>query len=150
MHGGWCWRDVRHMLGTAGHEVHTPTLTGQGDRRHLLSRDVSVGTHVQDVTELLAFENLYDIHLVLHSYGAFWLGRLPPRRAIGSPQSFISAPSSRVLASVYSMSSLQLLRSGIGSRRPATATGGGCPPPTPSSPNGGSPPRKRRHGSVPG
>jgi len=32
MHGGWCWRDVRHMLGTAGHEVHTPTLTGQGDR----------------------------------------------------------------------------------------------------------------------
>ena len=74
MHGGWCWRDVRHLLGTAGHEVHTPTLTGQGDRRHLLSRDVSVGTHVQDVTELLAFENLYDIHLVLHSYGGILAG----------------------------------------------------------------------------
>lgn len=34
MHGGWCWRDVRSALRAEGHETFTPTLTGQGDRRH--------------------------------------------------------------------------------------------------------------------
>ena len=33
MHGGWCWRHVHRELSQRGHDVHRPTLTGQGDRR---------------------------------------------------------------------------------------------------------------------
>lgn len=74
MHGGWCWRDVRTALLADGHVVHTPTLTGQGDRRHLLTRDVHVSTHVADLVELLAFEDLHDVVLVLHSYAGVLAG----------------------------------------------------------------------------
>ncbi len=74
MHGGWCWRDVRGPLRAAGHTVFTPTLTGQGDRRHLLTRDVGVKTHVDDLTNLLWFEDLHDVHLVLHSYAGVLAG----------------------------------------------------------------------------
>ena len=38
-HGSWCWARVRRLLTTEGHEVFTPTLTGVGERSHLLSRD---------------------------------------------------------------------------------------------------------------
>ena len=52
MHGGWCWRDVQRRLGRQGHDVHRPTLTGQGDRRAALSPDVGLDTHVADLEEL--------------------------------------------------------------------------------------------------
>lgn len=76
MHGGWCWRDVQHRLEVRDHRVHAPTLTGQGDRRHLLSPDVGVDTHVRDLAELLWFEDLDDVHLVLHSYAGILAGPL--------------------------------------------------------------------------
>jgi pimeloyl-ACP methyl ester carboxylesterase len=74
MHGAWCWRDVRAPLHATGHTVFTPTLTGQGDRRHQMTRDVGVDTHVDDITELLWFEDLHDVHLVLHSYAGVLAG----------------------------------------------------------------------------
>lgn len=74
MHGGWCWRDVRPLLVAAGHEVRTPTLTGQGERAHLLAPEVGLGTHVRDLCEHLAFEDLHDVHLVLHSYAGILAG----------------------------------------------------------------------------
>ena len=74
MHGGWCWRDVRRHLAMQGHDVYTPTLTGQGDRRRLLARDVGVATHVSDITDVLWFEDLHDVHLVLHSYAGVLAG----------------------------------------------------------------------------
>jgi pimeloyl-ACP methyl ester carboxylesterase len=74
MHGGWCWRDVRQPLRASGHTVFTPTLTGQGDRRHLLTREVGVSTHVDDLTSLLWYEDLRDVHLVLHSYAGVLAG----------------------------------------------------------------------------
>ena len=74
MHGGWCWRDVRRHLAMQGHDVYTPTLTGQGDRRRLLARDVGVATHVSDITDVLWFEDLHDVHLVLHSYAGVHAG----------------------------------------------------------------------------
>ena len=79
MHGGWCWRGVREQLETAGHTVHTPTLTGQGDRRHLLTPDVGVGTHVDDILELLWFEDLRDVVLALHSYSGVLAGPVVER-----------------------------------------------------------------------
>lgn len=74
MHGGWCWCDVRARLAAAGHSVHTPTLTGQGDRRHLLTPEVGVGTHVRDLVDLLWFEDLDDVVLGLHSYAGVLAG----------------------------------------------------------------------------
>ena len=35
-HGGWCWRRVSDLLERQGHKVFTPTLTGLGERSHLL------------------------------------------------------------------------------------------------------------------
>jgi len=68
-HGGWCWQRVAPLLRAAGHEVHTPTLTGLGERAHLLTPEVSLETHVADVANVLAYEDLTDVVLVGHSYG---------------------------------------------------------------------------------
>jgi pimeloyl-ACP methyl ester carboxylesterase len=68
-HGSWCWARVRRLLSAKGHEVFTPTLTGLGERSHLLSRDIGFETHVWDVINLLIWENLRDVVLVGHSYG---------------------------------------------------------------------------------
>jgi pimeloyl-ACP methyl ester carboxylesterase len=68
-HGGWCWRRVADRLKAAGHRVFCPTLTGLGERAHLLSRDVNLETHIADVVGVLESEELEDVVLVGHSYG---------------------------------------------------------------------------------
>ena len=68
-HGGWCWRRVADRLTAAGHRVFCPTLTGLGERAHLLTREVNLGTHIADVVGLLEAEELNDVVLVGHSYG---------------------------------------------------------------------------------
>jgi len=70
-HGSWCWARVRRLLAAGAHRVFTPTLTGVGERSHLLSRDVGLDTHVADVANLMIWEDLRDIVLVGHSYGGF-------------------------------------------------------------------------------
>jgi len=66
--GSWCWKGVRRKLMASGHEVFTPTLTGLGERSHLLSQDVDLSVHVLDVVNLIKWEDLHDIVLVGHSY----------------------------------------------------------------------------------
>ena len=68
-HGGWCYRKVARLMRKAGHEVYTPTLTGMGERRHLLGPDVDLETHIADVAGVLEFEDLHNVILVGHSYG---------------------------------------------------------------------------------
>jgi pimeloyl-ACP methyl ester carboxylesterase len=68
-HGGWCWSRVSPLLRAAGCEVHAPTLTGLGERAHLLSPEISLSTHVDDVVSLLADQDLRGVILVGHSYG---------------------------------------------------------------------------------
>jgi pimeloyl-ACP methyl ester carboxylesterase len=68
-HGSWCWKRVRSSLQSKGHEVFTPTLTGVAERSHLLSRYVNLETHIQDVLNLIRWEELSDIVLCGHSYG---------------------------------------------------------------------------------
>lgn len=67
-HGGWCWSRVAQRLRAAGHLVFAPTLTGLGERRHLISPLVNLDTHVADVVNLLEAEELNDVVLVGHSY----------------------------------------------------------------------------------
>jgi pimeloyl-ACP methyl ester carboxylesterase len=67
--GGWCWRWVAPLLREVGHEVHTPTLTGHGERLHLASPEINLDTHIQDIVNVLEFEDLIDVVLVGWSYG---------------------------------------------------------------------------------
>jgi pimeloyl-ACP methyl ester carboxylesterase len=68
-HGGWCWRRVSDLLEKKGHKVFTPTLTGLGERSHLLDAKVNLDTHITDVVNVIKWEGLSDIVLVGHSYG---------------------------------------------------------------------------------
>lgn len=68
-HGGWCWERVARLLRAQGHEVHTPTLSGMGEHTHLLSRQITLQTHVQDVVSYLDTWELQGVVLVGHSYG---------------------------------------------------------------------------------
>lgn len=70
-HGGWCWERVVALLTDKGHRTYAPTLTGLAERAHLLSRDITLATHVADVVDLIRAERLTDIVLVGHSYGGF-------------------------------------------------------------------------------
>jgi len=68
-HGGWCWKKLTPLLRAAGHDVFAPTLTGLGERSHLLTRDVDLDTHITDIVQVLEFEDLENVILVGHSYG---------------------------------------------------------------------------------
>ena len=57
-HGSWCWKRVRKALQAEGHDVFTPTLTGVGERSHLISPQVNLDTHVDDVVNLIRWEEL--------------------------------------------------------------------------------------------
>src|SRR5574337_1011885 len=66
--GAWYWRPVQHALIRAGHHAHAVTLTGLGERAHLLSPAITLETHIADVRAALAAEELADCILVAHSY----------------------------------------------------------------------------------
>ena len=66
--GAWYWRPVQHALIRAGHHAHAVTLTGLGERAHLLSPAITLGTHIADVRQALAAEEMKDCILVVHSY----------------------------------------------------------------------------------
>ncbi len=67
--GGWVWRKVAPRLREAGHVVYTPTLTGLGERVHLATPEVGLTTHIDDIVNMLVFEELTGVVLAGHSYG---------------------------------------------------------------------------------
>jgi pimeloyl-ACP methyl ester carboxylesterase len=85
-HGGWCWRRVSDLLERQGHKVFTPTLTGLGERSHLLRAGINVSTHVTDVANLLKWEGLSNVVLCGHSYGGLVVSGVAEKSAgaIGS------------------------------------------------------------------
>lgn len=70
-HGGWCWRRVADILQSRGHLVFTPTLTGLGERSHLINQDIDLATHITDVVNIFQWEELKGVVLCGHSYGGF-------------------------------------------------------------------------------
>lgn len=70
-HGGWCYTRVRDRLEAQGHRVFTPTLTGLGERSHLMSKDINLDTHITDVVNVIKWENLRNVVLCGHSYGGW-------------------------------------------------------------------------------
>ena len=67
--GSWCWRRVTPLLRAAEHEAYPVTLTGVGERSHLLSKDIRLATHIRDVVNVIDNEELDSVVLVGHSYG---------------------------------------------------------------------------------
>jgi pimeloyl-ACP methyl ester carboxylesterase len=67
--GGWVWKRLVPHLRAAGHAVYTPTLTGLGDRVHLSCGGIDLELHIQDVVNVLRYEDLYQVVLVGWGYG---------------------------------------------------------------------------------
>ena len=80
-HGGWCWKKLTPLLTDRGHRVFAPTLTGLGERAHLLSPAVDLTTHIQDITAVLEYEDLHDVVLVGHSYGGMVIAGVAEKAA---------------------------------------------------------------------
>jgi pimeloyl-ACP methyl ester carboxylesterase len=72
-HGGWCWDAVAQILRSHGHRVFAPTLSGLGERAHLLSPDIGLQMFVQDVVDVFEEHDLSDVILVGHSFGGVTL-----------------------------------------------------------------------------
>ena len=81
--GGWDWKTVAQLLSANNHIVYRPTLTGLGEKYHLNNPDVNLTTHINDVVNLIVFEDLHDVVLVGHSYGGMVItgviDRIPER-----------------------------------------------------------------------
>lgn len=67
--GGWEWKRTGKFLADDGHAVYRVTLTGLGERMHLNGPEIDLQTHINDVVNLILFEDLHDIVLTGHSYG---------------------------------------------------------------------------------
>ncbi len=78
-HGGWCWKRVRPLLEAKGHDVFTPTLTGVGERSHLLTRETRLETHITDIVNVIRWEELSDVVLCGHSYGGMVISGVADR-----------------------------------------------------------------------
>ena len=81
--GGWEWKSTGKFLTDDGHTVYRATLTGLGERMHLNSPDIDLQTHINDVVNLILFEDLHDVVLTGHSYGGMVItgviDRIPER-----------------------------------------------------------------------
>ena len=67
-HGGWVWNEISEILRYQRYSVSTPTLTGLGEKKHLLSSKITIETFIEDIVNHIIFENLNNIILVGHSF----------------------------------------------------------------------------------
>jgi esterase/lipase len=73
------WRQLAPGLREAGHKVYAPTLTGIGERKHLLNREIDLDTHIQDEIGVIDDADLSDIVLVGHPFGGMVIGGVADR-----------------------------------------------------------------------
>lgn len=66
--GGWRNAAVARKLRAQGYEVFTPTLTGLGERVHLANSVTNLDTHIEDIANVIRFEDLTEVILCGHSY----------------------------------------------------------------------------------
>jgi pimeloyl-ACP methyl ester carboxylesterase len=67
--GGWTFADLVARLKRAGHEAHAVTLSGPDVAPEPSTANINLDTHIADVVELLAVEDLSEVILCSHSYG---------------------------------------------------------------------------------
>jgi pimeloyl-ACP methyl ester carboxylesterase len=84
-HGAWCWRNVVRQLTAAGHHAHAVTLTGVGERVHLMSPAITLETFIADVVNAMDAEEMARPVLAVHSFagmiGTAIADRMPLRLA---------------------------------------------------------------------
>jgi pimeloyl-ACP methyl ester carboxylesterase len=80
-HGAWCWSRVLPPLWAAGHRAFAVSLTGVGERAHLLSKNITLDTHIADVVSVIEAEELLDAVLVGHSYAGMVITGVADRLA---------------------------------------------------------------------
>ncbi|MEY4099728.1 MAG: hypothetical protein RL300_899 [Pseudomonadota bacterium] len=78
-HGAWCWKDVAKRLRALQHEVYTPTLTGLGERSHLMASRPTLETFIEDVAQVIRYEDLSEVILVGHSFAGSVVSALADR-----------------------------------------------------------------------
>jgi pimeloyl-ACP methyl ester carboxylesterase len=66
--GGWAWKKVVPLLNRKGHDVYPVTLTGVGEKVHLTSERIGMETAIQDILNIIKYNDLNDIVLVGHSF----------------------------------------------------------------------------------
>jgi pimeloyl-ACP methyl ester carboxylesterase len=66
---GWAWKKMHPLMAARGHRLVTPSCTGLGEREHLASPAIDLETHIQDILNVIRFEDLLDVVLIGHSYG---------------------------------------------------------------------------------
>lgn len=80
-HGAWCWRNILPALWAKGHRAFAVTLTGVGEREHLMSSSIRLATHIDDVVSVIETEELARFVLVGHSYGGLLITAVADRYA---------------------------------------------------------------------
>ena len=131
--GGWAFAGVAELLRAQGHRVFTPTLTGLGERSHLAGRfPIDWRTHVEDIANVIRWEELGDVILCGHSYGGIVISgvaeALPDRIAA---LVYLDAMLPEPGKSVFAMNKSAPLIDGL--LRAASETGGQSVPPIPSA-----------------
>jgi pimeloyl-ACP methyl ester carboxylesterase len=83
--GGWTFSSIAREIRARGHEAWTPTLTGLGERVHLAGGSVNLDTHIEDIANVLLYEQLNDVVLCGYSYAGMVItgvaDRMPERIA---------------------------------------------------------------------
>ena len=80
-HGAWCWQKILPSLWAKGHRAFPVTLTGVGEREHLMSPNIRLATHIDDVAAVIETEELTRVVLVGHSYGGLLITAVADRYA---------------------------------------------------------------------
>ena len=78
-HGSWTWKNVSSKLSEKNFKVSCPNLTGLGERKHLISNQITIDTFIKDVENHIIYQNLENLVLVGHSFAGSILSGLADR-----------------------------------------------------------------------
>lgn len=133
--GGWFFGPLAENLRRHGHRVFTPTHTGTGERKHLLSSDITLETFILDVMNVMEAEELTDVILVGHSSAGLTItavaDRMPDRVRHLVYLDAVLVPAGQNFLSSFPPEAAE-------ARREAAREINGVrvlPPPTPAAPN---------------
>ncbi|SDR65359.1 alpha/beta fold hydrolase [Opitutus sp. GAS368] len=81
--GGWHFKKIAPLLEAKGWKVYRPSLSGLGEHFNTARTDIGLATHIDDIVNLILFEDLHDVILLGHSYGGMVItgvaDRIPER-----------------------------------------------------------------------
>src|SRR5260370_4129554 len=70
--GGWvgaeAWKRVVPVLEKEGHAAYPITLTGMGERVHLASKEAGMETAIEDVLNVIKYNEIDDFVIIGHSF----------------------------------------------------------------------------------